>query len=637
MSVILDKNEVPAHVSSVGRLDFSGDYFVDRLAGPWIRLGAWNRNPAIDRDNVADEIMRQCVLIPSDAFALLFDTLKQVGILNGLDRPGGTVYSSGRDKEYVYFPFHKFEFPFMSVIGEPLVFVHANITSAGLFVNPDLWMSLQLEERTAGNGIWWDPRRAVDVLIQRVSAENLHTVDIRTDYLLRYLQMRQMSLLIGHYRQLLLFHPSQGAIDAFVKEDLVVGSPQSGTKALFENWGLRRDGIDRGDYLQRRLHLWIEIKPPAIDIENPWEVPPSFDTHEFTLPTKLGPVAPARWRRFRDEDDREFAGTTCDFMDTIYFRQEVLTKYEVTSGFEVKDNGSVSNIGYWGLTRSTSRIGNELLTSAIGDFAEGVPFEEWLHWQQYAVEPPSEDSLRAIHQEIPIPKAVNSLLRALEQMNAAFSEMANGIGLTPSTPLWRGSLDSLAGRQLKWVYPASAGDDEFIKRATLASTLFLDGLQSSPMRQFLNVFGKSFHESFDKARSPLGSRRLLQRTALAAAVIAVIQPKLSKVPSLVKAAEGKGAGRLGADLQSELLALNTQIRDEFSALAFLYDLRLHGGLAHPPNKNESALAAGNLGLPKGNWHRTDYLALLKLAQGGFEKICEHFRAARNALEETTNP
>ena len=193
-------------------------------------------------------------------------------------------------------------------------------------------------------------------------------------------------------------------------------------------------------------------------------------------------------------------------MDTIYFRQEVLTKYEVTSGFEVKDNGSVSNIGYWGLTRSTSRIGNELLTSAIGDFAEGVPFEEWLHWQQFAVEPPSEDSLRAIHQEIPIPKAVNSLLRALEQMNAAFSEMANGIGLTPSTPLWRGSLDSLAGRQLKWVYPASAGDDEFIKRATLASTLFLDGLQSSPMRQFLNVFGKSFHESFDKARSPLGSR-----------------------------------------------------------------------------------------------------------------------------------
>jgi len=144
-------------------------------------------------------------------------------------------------------------------------------------------MSLQLEERTLGNGIWWDPRRAADVLIQRVSAERLYTVDIRTDYLSRYLQMRQMSLLIGHYRQLLLFQPSQDAIDAFVQEDVVVGSPESGTKALFENWGLRRDGIDRGSYLQRRLHLWIEIKPPAIDIENPWEVPPSFDTHAFYI------------------------------------------------------------------------------------------------------------------------------------------------------------------------------------------------------------------------------------------------------------------------------------------------------------------------------------------------------------------
>jgi hypothetical protein len=153
------------------------------------------------------------------------------------------------------------------------------------------------------------------------------------------------------------------------------------------------------------------------------------------------------------------------------------------------------------------------------------------------------------------------------------------------------------------------------------------------MRQFLNAFGKSFHGSFDKTRSPLGSRKLLQRTALAAAIIAVIRPKLSKVPSLVKAAEGKGAGRMEADLQSELLALNTKIRDDFSPLAFLYDLRIHGGLAHPPNRKEAAFAASKLGLPKGNWHRTDYLALVKLAQEGFEKICEHFGAARDALED----
>ena len=116
----------------------------------------------------------------------------------------------------VYFPFYRFEFPFTSIVGEPIVFVHGNVGSSGLFVNPDFRMSLGLEERAPCNGIWWDPRRAADVLVQPVTAENLHTVDMRTDYLLRFLQMRQMSLLIGHYRQLLLFRPPQNAINAFV-------------------------------------------------------------------------------------------------------------------------------------------------------------------------------------------------------------------------------------------------------------------------------------------------------------------------------------------------------------------------------------------------------------------------------------
>jgi hypothetical protein len=136
-------------------------------------------------------------------------------------------------------------------------------------------------------------------------------------------------------------------------------------------------------------------------------------------------------------------------LDLVYFRQDVLTKYEVASGFEVKDDGPASNSGYWGLTRSTSRIGNELLATAIGDFAEGVPLEEWQHWRQYAVEPPSADSARAFRQELPIPEAVNSLVRALNRLNAVFAEMAASFGTTITDPLWRGSLDSLAGRQLK--------------------------------------------------------------------------------------------------------------------------------------------------------------------------------------------
>jgi hypothetical protein len=633
VTAIFSRNDVPSHLSSVHQLDFSGDLFAERLAGPWVRLGAWTPTSPVDERGVEDDIMRQSLVLPPEAFASIFAKLESVGnVLSSLGKPGGVIHSAHGQEEYSYAAFHQFEFPFTSVVGEPLVFIHAEASNAGLFINPDLWMFLGLEERTPEYGIWWDPRRGVDALIRRVVQGNLQTVEIRADYLLKYLQARQMSLLIGHYRQLLLFNPTKAAIGAFVTGELTIGSPAQGSKAFLQNWGLRRGDGDGREYLQRRLHLWFEIKPPAIDIENPWDEVPKFDSYAFTLPTGAGPVAPARWKRLRDTGEREFDGVSCDFMDRIYFRQEVLSKYEVASGFDVKDDGSVSNSGYWGLTRSTSRIGNELLATAIGDFAEGVPFEEWPHWKQYAVEPPSADTANAFWQEVPIPEAVNFLVRALNRLNTAFAEMADFLGATISEPLWHGSLDSLAGRQLKWVYPATAGDDEFIKRATLASTLFLDGLQSASLRKLLNAVGKKLHESFDKSPTTLGSRKLLQRATLIALLVEAIQPKTTRLPMLVKQAEGKGKSPIEADLQAELTRLHKRVQDEFAPLAFLYDLRIHGGLAHPPNKQEAASAAAKLGLPKGNWHRTDYLRLLKLITDSFDRISEHLQAASQVMD-----
>jgi hypothetical protein len=121
-----------------------------------------------------------------------------------------------------------------------------------------------------------------------------------------------------------------------------------------------RDDVLVGDpFLLRTLRLWFEIKPPAIDIKDPWAEKPQFDPYTFTLPTQAGPVAPARWGYFRQIAGRKFDGVTCDFTEPVFFRQEVLAKYEGSSGFDVADNGSVSCNGEWGLTRSTWRIGNQ--------------------------------------------------------------------------------------------------------------------------------------------------------------------------------------------------------------------------------------------------------------------------------------
>jgi hypothetical protein len=74
----------------------------------------------------------------------------------------------------------------------------------------------------------------------------------------------------------------------------------------------------------------------------------------------------------------------------------VLMKYEAASGFEVKDDGS-------GLARSTARLGTELCSTATGDFAEGVPFEEWLHWKQYSVDPPDPQAAEALEKSKAFP------------------------------------------------------------------------------------------------------------------------------------------------------------------------------------------------------------------------------------------
>ncbi|MGH9432630.1 MAG: hypothetical protein ACRD3T_13895 [Terriglobia bacterium] len=610
-------------------LDFSNDLFAEPIAGSWVRLATRTILSRRGERGVKNTVFRQCLLLTPDAFAAIFDRLDSVGnLIDRLGKPGGSLYSEGRKNQYAYSPFHRFHFPFVPVVGEPLVFLHSDTSTTQLFINPDLWMFLELEERAPGHGIWWDPRRGVDALVRRVIDDGaLEIVEICIEYLLKYLQARQMSLVICHYRQLLFFDPPHSAIEAFVKEDVTLGCPKDGAKAILQNWGLR-EGIARQErYLQRRLHLWFEIRPPQIDLDDPWSERPAFDPYTLTLPTSMGAVAPARWARFRGDEGGKFEGETCDFMDRIYFRQEVLTKYEGASGFDVEDDGSVSCRGYWGLTRSTARIGNELICTGIGDFAEGVPYDEWPHWKQYAVEPPSPETLQALVDEPTLPDAVNAVVRALERLNSAFANMAATLGLPSAGTVWDGSLDSLAARQMKWVYPANASDDEFLTRATLASTLFLDGLQAAPLRDLLKAVGTNLHQTFEKEPKPLGSRKLLQRVALMALLVKEFEADSSQLSTLVQQAEGKITRTDQPDLQVELEGLHKQIRDEFAPLAFLYDLRTHGGLAHRPDRNEAEAAAVKLGLPKGHWHRTDYLCLLKLIAESVRRISEHLEAA----------
>jgi len=226
-----------------------------------------------------------------------------------------------------------------------------------------------------------------------------------------------------------------------------------------------------------------------------------------------------------------------------------------------------------------------------------------------------------------VPEAVNALVQALGDLNIAFTHMGISLGVAEPEPPWRGSLDSLAGRQLKWVYPVTADDDEFLKRTTLASTLVIDGLKASAMRGLLAAVSGNLHLNEKNPPRPLGSRNLLQRVALAAVLLQELRPDLAALPTLVRQAEGTAPGASDGELQAELTRLRQRVREDFAPLAFLYDLRVHGGLAHAPNKAGAAKAAAQLGLPEGNWHRADYLRVLNLVSRSLRRIVEQLETA----------
>ncbi len=634
MTSLFGREELPDSLRAIPELDLSGELLQDPLAEPWFLLGAWTTGSNREDGPTESVVERQCLLIDPGSFGGLFEDLESIGnVFHSLGIPACCEVSQDGEFKYRYEPFHRFHFDSEDRTGEPLVFANRGESGTCLYINPDILLFFRLEERGVGSGVWWDARRAAEVLRRRVVNGDREVVEIRTDYLLRYLRARQMALLIGHYRHLHLYNAGTEVIAAFEVGDITLGSPEKRVKALLQNLGLR-DDIALGDpFLQRRLHLWFELSPPALDSGDPWDEKPPFDPHEVTFPTHAGPVAPARWRHFPGKDGSKFQGVVCDFMTPVYFRQDVLSKYETTTGFEVGDNGSVSCGSYWGLVRSTRRIGNELVSTAIGDFAEGVPFHEWPHWRSYVAEVPSLETIHVLREEKSIPSAVNDLVAALAGLNESFDEFATALRAAIKEPLWTGSLESLAARQLKWVYPVGASDDEFLKRATLLSTLLIDALMPEGLRLVLRALHPDLHQNREKPPSPLGPRKLLERATLVAVLVAEAQPQLESVARLVHAAESRSAEGLEEDLTEELTRIHARVRSVSGPLAFLYDLRVGGGLAHPPSSAKVGEAAAGLGLPRDHWTRAHFLRLLAVMTESIQGVAGHLQAAALAMED----
>lgn len=628
-------NGMPDHLKVIEPMDLTTEISGIDLGTPWFRIGSWTKDSSIKVGPLNEVEERYALLINKGDFEQIYDSLESIGNnLSSLGKPGGTKYYNNGNPTYQYDPFYQFVLHDSKTIAEPITFSDPTNSQQKLIINPDIILFFKLVKREGYPGSWWDESSATQIIKQvEIQNGNCEVIDIRTDYLFDYLKARQKDLLIGQYKHRRLFSLTQDQKDSFVVNDMVLGSKETCIKALFQNWGLRKDLHD--EYLLRRLHLWFKVDCPEIDIDDPWAEEPPFDVYGLLLSTRDGNVAPGRWTHFRNKDDSKFQGTTCDFMSRVYFHQEVLVKYENTVGFDVEDNGSINCKHIWALNRSTYRHGNDLVSTSIGDFAEGVPLSEWLHWKQHETTYPTDEEVRALKNEKSIQWQITNLTRLLEQLNSSCHYLAEVLSSNQKENLWGGSMDSLAGKLLKKYYPTTAEEEEFTKRATILSTYVSDEMNTVKLRDLLTRLGKNFDKSFTDGKT-LGSRKLLQRLLLICEFIHKFKPKVTEIDELIRISEATPAQKeqfRDQELMVEIDKLSESTFRLFTPLALLYDLRTFGGLAHPPKMDKYREAIQKFGFPSKDWSRKNYTSLIELLSQCFFDISKIMDNASEALRE----
>jgi len=75
------------------------------------------------------------------------------------------------------------------------------------------------------------------------------------------------------------------------------------------------------------------------------------------------------------------------FLDLVYFKEEVLKKYESNKDFIIGDNGTVMFGNKWGTFRGVFRVAKGFLAVHLGDMGEGFPDDELSYWKQFNVSP----------------------------------------------------------------------------------------------------------------------------------------------------------------------------------------------------------------------------------------------------------
>ena len=185
------------------------------------------------------------------------------------------------------------------------------------------------------------------------------------------------------------------------------------------------------------------------------------------------------------------------FMDIVYFKEEVLKKYEANKKFTIGDNGTVMFGDKWGTFRGVFRVAKGFLAAHLGDIGEGFPNEELKYWKQFNVSPskiPRKERYFDFRETIR--RMLHFMERSNERIERHLTKFFFDLSFTDKRLFKLDDVDNIL-RNLKRVINKNTTIDEFQSRIIFLNILLLETINTELINQIFKKIDKNLCYSCD--------------------------------------------------------------------------------------------------------------------------------------------
>jgi len=519
----------------------------------------------------------------------LVDADKVSEVLSSIDYPGNILHdlghpSSGERNGETFYEVAYVNRGLETI--EPFVIEQVDPTNSVFFLpRQDLQLFYSLFIRGVEGGFNYDDHlRGVNDVIKYTHGEYLGEMYVLKSYLLDYLYQRKKALLIGYFCDISV--PSSLDIPEDFRKTVLYNKDHMKATIL-----VLKDRFLADWEIYARLDMWKVVLPPKERTLGHFGVAPAPPS--ITVKTRRGEV------NLKDIDIHAMES----FFTAVYFRSEVLKRYENDQRYRIDDDGGVYYSGVWGIFRGIYRLSDEIIATNISDLFGSLPYEEWSHWAAHNIEPLSIEEHRKLRDKGSIPVLINTLAQEMEQFDLRLQGHLTYLTGTLHDRVYGSTSDKDEQdmiKELKKVFTRQTDRNEFLNRIVVLNKLLVDRLKGKSIARSIDVFDPD--AKFDDQKQPKASLKLL----LAILEYRLIYDSLreAKVNERDMPSKAKEYFRLlwkqGAEIADDYLyslikPRIDELRDKFSVLFTIYALRSKGGGAHPISEPEFGQAMESLG------------------------------------------